>query len=291
MTGGFGFIGKSVCSQLLKKGFQVIVITRKNRKNPPLPCRAITWSSWEKNPDLLRDEKIDGAIHLSGESVIQRWTPSAKKKIHSSRILLTRKFIELLKRQKTPLSFYIGASAVGFYGDRSENLHKEDSPSGDDFLAKVCVDWEKEHQKLSSISRVVILRVGVVLGEKGGILKRLQPFLRWGILGPIGKGEFFMSWIAIKDLVKMIFWSIENKNAKGVFNAVSPNPCLFRDFIKTFCRVNGKSVFFPIPKLALRVFYGKGAGVIYATQKVFPQKALDEGFRFEKASLEEALTI
>ncbi|MBZ5604850.1 MAG: TIGR01777 family oxidoreductase [Acidobacteriia bacterium] len=220
----------------------------------------------------------DAVVNLAGEPVAQRWTAAAREKIRSSRVDGTRRLVEAMR--KNPPKVLVSASAIGYYGSRGDDVLTESSAPGDDFLAKVCIEWEREAMRAEEFGvRVVILRIGVVLGPGGGALAKMLPIFRLGLGGPIADGRHWMSWIHIDDMVRLIEFALENP-IRGVLNATAPNPVTNAEFTRELARVVHRPAIFPVPKFVLRMLYGEMASILWASQRVLPEAANLAGFDF-----------
>ncbi len=223
----------------------------------------------------------DAVVNLAGEPVAQRWSKAVKERIRSSRVEGTRRLVEAMR--KNPPKVLVSASAVGYYGSRGDEMLSESSAPGDDFLAKVVVDWEREALRAEEFGvRVVVLRIGMVLGPDGGVLKKLLPIFKLGLGGPIGDGRHWMSWIAVDDLIRLIQFVIANE-VRGAINAVAPNPVTNREFTRELARLVQRPAIFPVPRFVLRAIYGEMAEILWASQRAIPR---DIGFEFRRESIQ-----
>lgn len=233
---------------------------------------------------------VDGAdavVHLAGEPVSQRWTKEAREKIRSSRLEGTRRLVDAMRAH--PPQVLVSASAVGYYGSRGDELLTESSAPADDFLGRICQEWEDEARKAEEFGvRVVCLRNGVVLGHGGGLEKMLPPF-KLGAGGKIGDGKQWMAWIHIDDTVGLIEFAISSAKLSGAVNATAPNPATNAEFTRELARAVHRPAIFPVPKFALHLLYGDMAEIVYASQRVIPEAALRAGYEFRFAQLEGAL--
>lgn len=272
MTGATGLIGKQLSEKLVEKGHQLIIVSRnadKARKICKFNCDIIE-ADLNLGPIVdKRIDSIDAVIHLAGESVAaNRWTEAAKKNIYNSRVLGTHNLVESLHKVK----IFIGASAVGIYGNRGDEPMTETSELGNDFLSKVCVDWESESFKAEKKgARVAILRIGMVISAKGGALEKLLPIFKLNLGGKIGNGRQWMSWIHIEDLVNMFVTALETECA-GIFNAVSPNPVTNENFTEALADSLKVKAIIPVPEFALKIAMGDLAQLVLSSQKVIPKK-------------------
>jgi uncharacterized protein (TIGR01777 family) len=227
-------------------------------------------------------------VHLAGEPVAQRWTRTAKQKILDSREKGTRLLVEAMRQ--SPPGVLVSASAVGYYGSRGDEVLTERSSPGNDFLADVCIAWEREALEAEKLGvRVATLRIGMVLGAGGGALaKMLTPF-RLGLGGRIGSGRQWMAWIHLKDLCNLILFALSERGVSGALNAASPNPVTNADFTHALARALHRPAVLPVPSAALKLLFGEMSGVLLASQRVVPEATLRAGFAFQHADIGEAL--
>lgn len=294
LTGGTGFVGKHLGKSLVRKGYEVVVVTRNPKSYQgtlPYPCEYVAWKDLQA---YLKSNPISHVIHLAGESVAgKRWNTQVKKEIYDSRVKSTQNLIDALKESQSPVQTFISASAIGFYGDRGEESLHEKSEVGQGYLSEVCKAWEDEifkAEKIFSNARVAALRIGIVLGDGGGALAEMLPPFRDGYGAALGNGRQWMSWIHIEDLISLFVWSLENKKTKGVYNAVSPEAVRNLDFSYKLSQYFKTPLLPKVPSFALRTLVGEMSRVILSSQKVVPRKALDEGFEFKFGFLDKALT-
>lgn len=293
VTGATGFVGRVVVKQLLEAGDEVIVLTRNVARAAITlgsSCKYFQWDDSNTTPPLEAFEGADGVINLMGETISNRWDEQQKKKIYDSRIYSTRKLVEVFDKLKNRPKVFVSASAVGIYGNRGPEEVTESSTLADDFLAKVCKDWENEANKASNFgARVVIIRTGIVLGINGGALQKMLPVFKLGLGGPLGSGKQYMSWIHIEDLASMYIESIKNNAVKGVFNGTAPYPATNSDFTKMMGKVLRRPAFLPAPAFAIQIAFGEMSQILLEGQKVLPVKFKAENFRFRYPTLEMAL--
>ena len=286
VTGGTGFLGRALVSVLLGRGNDVVVVTRDPAKaRVSAGARAVSWG------DLPRAVEGAGAVvNLAGETIAQRWTPAAKARIVGSRAEAAAKVGEALRAAKAKPAVLVNASAVGFYGNRGDEELTEVSRPGSGFLAETTLAWEEAARRaVSEGVRLVLPRIGIVLGEEGGALsKMLLPF-RLGLGGPLGSGAQWMSWIHRDDLVALLVNALEDPRFEGPVNAVAPSPVTMKEFAATLGRVLHRPAFAPAPAFAIRAAMGEMAALVLDGQKVVPTKASAIGFRFRFAALEPAL--
>lgn len=235
---------------------------------------------------------FDAVIHLAGESVVGRWTEDKKKAIRDSRVQGTRNLAAALAQSETKPAVLVCASAVGFYGDRGDELLSEESPAGQGFLPEVCREWEEASQTASAAGiRTVNVRIGLVLSAKGGALaKMLTPF-KLGLGGRIGSGQQWSSWIHVDDIVRGIHHAIRTESLSGPVNLAAPNPLRNVEFTEVLASVLGRPAIFPVPEFALRLAFGKMAAeeLLLASQRVEPGKLRASGYTFRFRELRAAL--
>ena len=282
VTGGTGFIGPKLCERLVAKGHDVVALTRdasRSRDHVHPKVRVASWAegaAWEGF--------LDGAgalVNLAGETIAQRWTPSAKDRIAKSRLGAAARLRGAVEKAGKKPEVLVNASAVGFYGPRGDDVLDDSAPAGGDFLARLCADWEGAAHSFEPLGmRVAMLRTGVVLGAGGGALAKMLPPFKAFVGGPLGSGAQWMSWIHQADLVEMYLWAIENPAVSGPLNATAPNPVTMRDFATALGRALHRPSFVPAPAAAIRLALGEMATVVLDGQRVVPKKALDLGFRF-----------
>lgn len=291
ITGATGLIGKELGLELVRRGHQVVVISRDKHKaelNLPFPCDVIEGDLTKEpiqNPKL---KDVQGVVHLSGEGVAERrWSGSQKTRILESRTLSTRNLIASL----SPVQVFVSASGIGFYGDRQDQELREDDAPGMGFLTDVVLAWEAEADRAEHIlkARVVKLRTGVVLASQGGALVKMRPAFQAGFAGPLGGGGQWMSWIHLQDIVNLYVYALETPHLSGAVNAVAPNPETNRVFSQTMAFILNRRLLPSVPSLFLRIGLGQMANAVLASQKVVPEKAIQNGFVFQFRKLDEAL--
>lgn len=289
MTGATGMIGRQLGKKLVERGHELFVISRnadKARELLPFPAQIIEGDLEKGTLGSPFLSKIEGVVHLAGESVAGgRWTEERKKNILDSRVLGTRNLIRSLPKH---VDVFVSASAIGYYGDREDEVLSENSGAGKDFLAEVCVAWEKESDQI--FSRVVHLRTGIVLDrDEGALAKMLFPY-RLGMGGVMGSGKQWMSWIHLDDMVEVYVWALENPKAHGAYNAVAPYPVTNREFSQTLVEaLGGKSLGPALPKFALKMVLGEMGELVLASQRVSGKHLQQQGFKFQHEALRETL--
>ncbi|HEY8278502.1 MAG TPA: TIGR01777 family oxidoreductase [Bdellovibrionota bacterium] len=287
MTGATGFVGRRLGHALHARGDRVLAVSRSPREAQALSfvSKACTWEQLGELGD------VDAVVHLAGETVAQRWTSQARQKIFESRIGGAQKLGTELSRSGGRKVF-LSASAVGFYGDRGDELLGESSAAGQGFLADVCQAWERiarEAAGTMGAERVVIFRFGMVLGEQGGALAKMLPAFRLGLGGRLGNGRQWLSWIHIDDLVRALLFALDTVGASGVYNAVAPAPVTNREFTRALGRALHRPAVLPVPAFALKLALGEMAEMLLGSQRVEPGRLIAEGFSFRYPRIIEAL--
>ena len=287
VTGATGLIGSALVDQLRASGSRVRRLVRSARAG----ADDVQWDPMRGvlAPDAL--EGVDAIVHLAGENLAQRWTAERKRAILESRVRSTELLARTIARMTRKPRVMVSGAAVGFYGDRGDEMLDEDSTSGTDFLAGVVREWEGATRGAADAGvRVVRIRTGVVLSPKGGALERLLLPFRLGVGGPIGSGRQWMSWISLHDHVRAMMHAIATDGLAGPVNLVSPNPVTNAEFAATLGRVLSRPAIVPLPSFALELVYGEMArATILSGQRVQPKALLKSGFVFELPTLEEAL--
>ncbi|HMJ66311.1 MAG TPA: TIGR01777 family oxidoreductase [Candidatus Binatia bacterium] len=320
VTGASGLVGSALVPHLTRAGHRVIELKRgrvpdasgppsaipQGRVGAPSPTASSSnppdqsaterrpYPSWDLQTgtvDLAPAGQIDAVIHLAGENIAQRWTPSVKTRIRDSRVrgteLICRAVADLQPRPRVLLS----ASAVGYYGNRGEELLTEERKPGTGFLADLCQEWEAASAPAAQAGlRVAHLRLGVVLDPNGGALKKMLPAFRAGVAGRVGSGRQYWSWITLGDTVRAIEFLLNNDTLRGPFNVVAPTPVRNSDFTKTLARVLRRPAILPVPGFALRMLLGQMADeALLASARVLPHRLQQSGFLFAENDLESAL--
>ncbi|MGK5089465.1 TIGR01777 family oxidoreductase [Bdellovibrionota bacterium FG-2] len=272
ITGATGFIGRAAVLELVHQGHEITALVRN-------PVSALK--------EILSGQ--DAIIHLAGEPIAaRRWNLATRQRIRDSRVLGTRELVQALALISPELrpKVLVSASAIGVYGDRGDEMLRESSSAGNDFLAEVTSEWEREAMGAESLGvRVVLLRTGVVLGRGGGVLAKMQPVV-------LGSGQQWMSWIHLEDEVRFISFALSNQ-ITGPFNLVSPEPVRNKDFTRLFAKAKGvPAVLFPalrVPVFVLKGALGQMSQLLLGSARVLPEKALQAGFTFKYPDLESAL--
>lgn len=293
VAGASGFIGSHLCRRLDRDGHEVVALSRRPSnamRRVPSIQQAFRWEATEGPPPSESLYGVDVVVSLMGETVQGRWTESKKRAIHESRALGTRHLVEAMRQSEIKPKVLVSASAIGFYGDRGDEMLSESSSQGGDFLAGSTATWEEETFKATDFGvRVVALRNSIVLGQDGGALKQMLTPYKMGAGGPLGTGDQWWPWIHIDDEVAMILFAIEHDEVDGVLNAASPNPLRQIDFSKTLAQVLGRPAFMPTPAFVLKTVFGEFSGELLSSKRVLPRRAQELGFEFQYPQLEDAL--
>jgi uncharacterized protein (TIGR01777 family) len=284
ITGGSGLIGSGVARDLGEAGHEVVILTRDPAQAGPLPAntRAVQWDgrTAEGWGSLL--DADTGIVHLSGESIADgRWTEGRKRRIRDSRVESGRAVLDAIRRAGEKPRVLLQGSAVGFYGPCGDEVVTEHHPPGDDFLARVCVEWEASTAEAEALGvRRVQLRTGIVLSPRGGALPKMALPFRLGAGGPLGSGRQWFPWIHIADEVGAIRFLLERGDASGPFNLAAPAPLRNRDFTRELGRALRRPSLFPAPGFALRTVLGEMADMLLNGQRAVPQRLLEAGYVF-----------
>jgi uncharacterized protein (TIGR01777 family) len=287
VTGSNGLIGGSLVSSLEAAEHRVTPLVRGTAAEGQ-----VVWDPGAESFDASELEDVDGVVHLAGENLAAaRWTKAFKERIRTSRARGTRVLCEGIAKLSSPPKVLVSASAIGFYGDRGDEILTEDSPAGDGFLADVARQWEAATEPASAAGiRVVLLRLGVVLSPKGGALaKMLLPF-KMGTGGVVGSGRQYVSWIALDDAVGAITHALTTGSLQGPVNAVTPQPVTNAEFTMALGRVLSRPTIVPMPAFAARLALGEMADeLLLASTRVEPVRLTQSGYEFQYPSIEEAL--
>ncbi|MEH2462856.1 thylakoid membrane protein ThyD [Nostoc sp.] len=298
ITGATGFVGSRLVQRLHGKGHKVVVLARNtafaqkvfpSEAFPNLEIVAYTPNASGSWQSVIAS--CDGVVNLAGEPIAEgRWTPERKQEILNSRKLGTQKIVETIANANPKPTVLVNASAIGYYGTSESATFDETSLSGNDFLAQVCQAWETEARKVKDAGvRLVILRLGIVLGNGGALGKMIPPFKLFAG-GPIGSGRQWFSWIHVDDLVNLILQALTKPEIEGVYNATAPNPVRMADLSQTLGRVMNRPSWLPVPAFAIEALLGDGAIVVLEGQQVLPKRTQETGFEYKYRNLQSALT-
>jgi len=283
ITGASGLIGSALVAELEGRGDQVIRIGRTARREGD-----VTWDPIEGTLDPKEIEGVEAVVHLAGETIEGRWTQKKKKKILESRVKGTQLLTRTLHRLDTPPKVLVSSSAVGFYGNRGDEILTESSSPGTGFLAEVCQEWEAA-AVVPSETRLAFARTGIVFTPSGGALQKLLIPIRLCFGGPLGKGNQWWPWITLTDEVRA-FQHIVDSQIEGPVNLVSPQPLQNKELTKQIAKALKRPAFFPAPSFALRTLLGEMAdGLLLSSQRILPEVLEASGFQFDSPDLESAL--
>jgi len=297
VTGATGFVGKRLLRRLLLRGDKVVALTR-SRRNLVQTESSERLLVIEGDPAKAGDwmqhvAGCDAVVTLAGEPVFgERWSVSFKDRLLESRVESAKQMRAAMDRlgpEDRP-SVWVAASAIGYYGARGDEPVGENSVAGDDFLARLCVRWEEETRAVEALGvRLVLLRIGIVLGDGGGMLAKLVPTFRAFVGGPLGSGRQFVSWVHIDDVIGLAEFALDRPTLSGPVNVTAPQPVRMSELAKTLGQVLHRPAKLAVPELALRVAVGDAAEVILASQRVMPERALAVGYSFRYSELAVAL--
>jgi uncharacterized protein (TIGR01777 family) len=290
ITGGLGFVGTQLSIRLLDTGAQITVVDHSPGPKPHTP-KSVDYISADttlKGPWQKEIANHDAIINLAGATIFRRWTQQSKTLMHESRVLTTRNVVEGIPQGKEMV--LCSTSAVGYYGFRDDEEIAEEGPPGNDFLARLCVDWEKEALAATDKgARVVVPRLGIVLGKKGGALGQMIPAFKMFVGGPLGSGDQWFSWIHMEDLISAILFAIEQKDLEGPINLCSPNPVRNKNLAQSLGTVLRRPSLLKAPGFMIRAMLGEFGNVLLNGQRVLPRKLLKNGFVFQYPEIEKAL--
>lgn len=295
VTGATGLIGSRLVAALLRRGDEVTVLTRdperaRERLAESGAVEAVRWDPLGSPAPVEALAGRDGVVHLAGEPVAQRWTAAAKERIRVSRETGTANLVAGLRAADPRPGVLVSASAVGYYGPRGAEEVDEATGAGHDFLAEVCVAWERAAQAAGELGmRVAVVRTGVVLDPDGGALAKMLPPFRAGVGGPVAGGRQYLPWIHADDLVGLYLAALGGGEWSGPVNGSAPNPVTNRDFSKALGRALHRPAVAPVPRLALKALFGDMEQIVTTGQRAVPRRALARGYTFAHPDLHEAL--
>lgn len=286
ITGASGFLGTGLSRYLSEKGHEVWGLSRIKSSG-----RIITWNPEGGRIETEALEGFDAVVHLAGENLAGLWTAARRERIYASRIPATRFLSETLLSLNNPPAVLLSASAIGFYGDRGDEILFETSKAGDGFLPRICRDWEAAAQSAGrSWLRVAQMRFGLILDGRGGILGKILPLFRIGLVGRLGSGRQYMSWIHKQDVCRAVEFLLLHRELAGPINVTAPEPVTNRAFTKWLGRVLKRPTFAVAPAWALRLAMGQMAKeMLLSSARVLPQRLLEAGFQFEYPDIERSL--
>jgi len=289
-------LGGAIAARLVAEGHAVLALSRSspesNRRRSSL--EGVHWVRGDParpGPWLDEISGVDGIVHLAGEPIAGGgWTSARKRRLVESRVESTGLLASTIQRAATPPEFFVCASAVGYYGDQGAEALSEDHEPGHDFLARLSVEWEHAAARAGKgNTRVVLLRIGVVLAADGGALVPMARAFRLGLGGPLGTGRQYFPWVHIQDLVRIILFALDNEQVRGPVNAVAPDPPRQKDFAACLGRALGRRSWLPTPGPVLYMVLGGKAEMILASQRAVPTVLRAQGFHFTWGEMEPAL--
>jgi hypothetical protein len=292
VSGASGLVGSALIPQLESAGHSVGRLVRPDSKSNTARGQNIVWNPQTGDFDLKAAAGADAVVHLAGASIADgRWTAERKALLRSSRVDATRQLLLGLAKLPQPPRTFICASAIGYYGNRGDEVLTESSAPGNDFLARLCQEWEAAAQGTERLgTRTVILRFGIILSLAGGGLPRIMLPFRLGLGGKLGTGRQWTSWVALQDVIGLILFALDHPDLHGPVNVVSPTPVRNWEFAGSLGQVMHRPSFFPTPAFLLRLAVGEMAdSLLLSSQRVIPEEATQAGYSCRYASLGEAL--
>ena len=281
ITGGTGFIGSYLSEILMRKGHYITIVTRSPEAHKNEEAKNQRFVSWDELSSVMGS--IDVVINMAGENLFgKRWTPEVKENLYNSRILTTRKLVDAIRASVSKPEVFISTSGVNYYQDSGDEVITEQGEAGDDFLANLCIDWEKEAELASGLGvRVVIARFGIVLEKDGGVIEKMKLPFKLFVGGPVGSGDQYMPWIHMEDLCRILVYSMENEELEGALNACSPEPVTMNQFADALGDVMNRPSFFRVPEFVLDIVLGEAAVPVTGSLRVQPKVLQKSGFEFE----------
>ena len=293
VTGATGLIGSKLVRALRERGDEVTVLSRSPERAREAFGGDVETHAWDPVAGPAPAEALagrDGVVHLAGENVAQRWSEASKRRILDSRELGTRHLVEGLRAAEPRPAALVSSSGVGYYGAHGEEPLPEDTPPGDDFLARVCVIWEREAQAAEELGvRVVRVRTGVVLDKQGGALGKMLPFFKAGVGGPVAGGRQLLPWVHADDVVGIYLRALDDPAWSGPVNATAPEPVSNKAFSKALGRALHRPAVAPVPAFAIHLLYGDMSEIVTKGQNAVPRRTLELGYRHAHPALDEAL--
>lgn len=295
VAGGTGFIGSALVRALAERGDQVVVFTRNLDKHRPNLPDGVVLREWDPRQDGEWQSELDGIdqlVSLTGESLVgRRYTERFKRRLVDSRVGVTRRLVEGMRRAKKPPRVFLCGSAIGYYGlERGNEPLDEEEPAGTDFLAKLCVDWEAAASEAEALgTRVVRARIGIALGPGGVALEKMSLPFYFFVGGRVGSGEQIVSWIHIEDLVRILLACLDDDSVQGAVNATAPNASSNAELARSIGRALRSPAWMPVPGFAVKLLFGEGAKPVLGGQRVIPKVMTERGFTWQHAELDEAV--
>lgn len=281
ITGATGLVGRRLVNDFIQRGDNVFALTTNINSAQKLEGvkKIVPWNDYLS----LADEEINIIIHLAGKNLGEkRWTEQFKKEAYDSRIITTRKIVELIEKMKLKPEVLLSASGSDYYGNRGEEIITEDSAPADDYMAKTCIDWEREAMKAENSGvRTVVLRTGFVIAKNSPAVNKMVLPFRLFAGGTLGSGRQYMSWIHIDDIAGIYLYAAVNKNIRGAINATAPNPETMKNFCKAIAKALHRPALFPVPSFVIKIAVGEMSQVILNGRKAIPEKITKAGYKFK----------
>jgi uncharacterized protein (TIGR01777 family) len=292
VAGGTGYLGRALLGRLQAGGHSVAALSR----DPPgaerlLPPGVRAFGLRDDSELRAAVAESSAIVNLAGAPLAgRRWNAPYKEEIRASRVRTTQRLSEAIQAAGGAVRTFVSGSAVGYYGDTGDRIATESSPPGDDFLAQVAVEWEEAARPAQQTgARLVLPRIGVVLGEGGGALSKMAEPYKWFAGGPVGSGRQWLSWIGLADVTEMLRWCLENEAVSGPVNLTSPNPVTMRGFARALGKAMARPSLFPVPGFMLRAMVGEFAENLLIGQRVLPARAQALGFEWAHPRIDQAL--
>jgi uncharacterized protein len=292
MTGSTGMLGRAIAASLVARGDFVVAISRSPARWELSGLQSMTWSAAPGTDEPWRREVhgADAVINLSGEPILgKRWTDAFMRRLRASRLDATNAVVESIRDSAIKPKVLLNASATGCYGDAGDRVVDESSPLADDFTAQLVQDWESAAKQAEQLTRVVLLRIGIVLGPTGGALAKMLPLFKLGLGGRVGSGKQWVSWIHQDDLVSLVLRAIDDATVAGPINLVAPHPVTNAELTRTLGRLLRRPTLFPAPAFALKLLLGQASHLLLSGARVRLAHPALQNFRFAHPELEDAL--
>ena len=290
IAGGSGFIGLHLANKLISLGYNVAILTRNPKKDIK-----IEQFHWNINNKYIQEEALKNAdyiINLAGTNIAEgRWTQKQKQHIKKSRVQSTMLLFNEIKKRKHKPNAFISASAIGYYGTfNSDEIFSETHSNGNDFLAKVCTNWENAARKFGTLEvRTVIIRTGIVFDKIEGAFPKIIQSLKYGVVAGLGSGKQYIPWIHLEDMINIYIAAIENKNMNGAYNAVSPDHLTQNELNEKIRKITKKIKIPNLPGFLFKLIYGEMSAIFLTGSRISAKKIMDSGFKFKYSKIEDAL--
>lgn len=289
ITGGTGLVGSHLITKLLQEGHSITVLSRNKEKARSILGNDVKLCNSLEHIDSLDD--YEAVINLAGEPIAaKRWTDKQKQLLCQTRWQITKRITQLIKAGENPPQVFISGSAIGYYGSQGDTTITENSEPHKEFTNKLCKSWEAFAMEAESEkTRVCVLRTGIVLSSKGGMLTKILPIFKLGLGGIMGSGKQYISWVHIEDMVNIINYLLTESQLRGAINMTSPTPVTNKEFSKTLAKVLGRPCIFRVPASIISLFMGEAATLILDGQRAIPQKLEKDSYQFKHRDIHSAL--